>query len=112
MVNTDIIQKTKHAAERQSKRGILDQQMGLAMDFGQRFHGTGVEYCFLGRKDIPEWIDPWYAERMDGTVVILSRDGVVITTYRNRKYLPRLRKRTGVPRDSRRRGHPDGNYHS
>jgi aspartyl aminopeptidase len=104
MTSAHAIQMTKHARERQLKRGIHDLQVSLAMDFGQRVHGTGVEYCFLGRSDIPDWVHPRYAERMDGTVVILSTEGTVITTYRNPEYMPRLRKRARLPRTAGRRG--------
>ena len=108
MICADTIQMTKHATERRLKRGIQDLQVSIAIDFGQRVHGTGVEICFLGRKDIPDWVNPKYAERMEGTVVVLSSEGAVITTYRNPEYMSTLRKRAGLPRTRPRpRGRPD-----
>ena len=92
---------TKHAAQRQAQRCISDLQLSLTLDYGQRVHMSCAEICFLGRKDIPDWIDPRYADKMDGTVVVLSPDGAVITTYRNPDYLHRLRTRAGSPKKPR-----------
>lgn len=98
MISPETIQMTKHAAEQQLKRGIRDVEVSLAIDFGHRLFGTGVEYRFLGRDDIPDWVDRRYAERAAGTVVILAPDGTVRTTYRNGDCLKELRRRSGRPR--------------
>lgn len=101
MIHPETFQLSKHAITRRLKRGLSDLQIALAMDFGQRVHGTGAEICFLGRRDIPDWIHPRYAARVEGTVVVLADDGTVVTAYRNPDAMRDLRKLEGRPREPR-----------
>ena len=101
MLHPETVKLSKHAKTRCQEREISRLQIALAVDFGQRVNGTGVEICFLGRRDIPEWLDRRYAERVEGTVVILGHAGEAVTTYRNRDAMRELRKRKKLPRDPR-----------
>lgn len=101
MIHLEAVKLTKHAAQRRMEREITDLQVALALDFGQRVRGTGVEICFLGRRDIPAWLHPRYAERVEGTVVVLGHDGSVVTTYRNPNAMWDLRKQEKRSRDPR-----------
>jgi len=98
MHQSGSIRMTRHATERQLKRGIPDEQLHLAIDFGRRVHGSGVEVYFLGRKDIPPWIDHRMAWKIEGTVVVMSPEDDVITTYRNPRCIAKLRRQAELPR--------------
>lgn len=101
MIHPEAVKLNKHAARRRMEREITDLQVALAIDFGRRIYGTGAEICFLGRRDIPDWLHPRYAERVEGTVVILADDGTVVTTYRNPGAISDLKKRAKLPRKPR-----------
>lgn len=98
MIRPEENRVTAHAAARQSARGIDDLAVALAIDYGRRTYGTGAEICFLGRRQIPAWIHPRYAEKLDGTVVVLGRGGEVITVYRDQAANGRIRRKERLPR--------------
>lgn len=93
---------TGHAAERQRRRGITDDQLDLTLRYGTRLHVTGAVLYYLRGRDMPRGLSAEYAARVRGTVAVVSRDGALVTTYRNPKILHRLKKRprraSGPPR--------------
>lgn len=83
---------TLHASERMSQRNVDEADVEFIMCFGRRFHRTGVEIFFLGRRDVPTR-GAHQAEHLVGTVVVVSRDSSVITVYRNARALGALKRK-------------------
>jgi len=88
------IWNTQHCTQRQRQRGITEEQVNLTLQYGTRLHVTGALVYYLRRRDLPQWIEAEYAEKVRGTVAIVSKEGALLTTYRNSKVLRHLKKRT------------------
>ncbi|MCA9917068.1 MAG: DUF4258 domain-containing protein [Anaerolineales bacterium] len=78
---------SSHAIRRMAQRNVSKNSIAFVLENGQWFHRDGVIFVFLGGRDIQRSREfaPEY-ERLEGTVVVLSRDGSrIITVYRNRQ---------------------------
>jgi hypothetical protein len=74
---------TRHAAERMKDRRICQDDVEMAIFYGQRFAQQQVVVFILADHcgDYPAPLPP----RLRGLVVIAGCDGAVITTYRCRR---------------------------
>lgn len=78
---------SKHAKQRMAQRNISIDNIEFILKNGQWLHRAGAVFVFLGNRNIgkSKERDQKYA-RLEGTVVVLSRDGSrIITVYRNRQ---------------------------
>lgn len=78
---------SNHAQRRMAQRNVSMDNIYFVLKNGQWFHRDGVIFVFLGSRDIgkSQLMKQEYA-RLEGTVVVLSRDGSrIITVYRNRQ---------------------------
>ena len=78
---------SKHAKRRMAQRNVSIGNIEFVLKNGQWLHRAGVVFVFLGSRDI-ENIQETKQEyaRLEGTIVVLSRDGSrIITVYRNRQ---------------------------
>lgn len=93
--------KTRHIHTRMNQRGIDQQLVTLARDFGKTIQSNGAEKHLLTRKGVDATL-----KRLDrlrgsllkardkgGVVLVDGRDGVEITTYRLNSYRRSGRKR-------------------
>ena len=74
---------TYHGLRRTAQRNLAPDQVAYTLAHGRRVRRTGVDFYFLGARDLPP------ADRRDarrarliGTVLIV-KNGAVITAYRN-----------------------------
>ncbi len=80
-----------HAERRFSQRGISLEAVRLTLTYGTRIEQDGARVFFLGRRHVPA-IYNGVASRLEGTVVVVSRDGTVLTAFRRHR-LPRKWRR-------------------
>ncbi len=84
-----------HATEMTAQRNIRAEDVDFVLRFGQLVHNGGALFVFLGGRDIPdEYRADYHFVRLEGTILILSRDGdSLITAYRNKRGLKDIRKK-------------------
>jgi hypothetical protein len=85
---------TEHAGQRMAQRNLSFDDVHFVLRHGQKLHRAGVIIYFLRGRDIPavEWRR---MSRLEGTVVVVSRDGAaIVTVYRNRRRgLPHIKQK-------------------
>ncbi len=82
---------SRHAISRISVRGFTDEQILYALQFGKKFHKTGITFFFVGRRQIPKR----FAKHFDGFegITVLVSNGVVITAYKNKSAASAIKKK-------------------
>ena len=100
---------SNHATQRSAQRNLSDDDIAFILQQGRRVHRTGVIFCQLRDKDIPDDTPGNHRHRqLVGTTVVLSKCGhYIITVYRNpkafhrdsrkNKYIDPLVECTGCP---------------
>jgi hypothetical protein len=84
-----------HAEKRMAQRNVSFEDIDFVLEFGRKLHKAGAVFIFLRKCDIPRKERQVY-ERLEGTMVVLSREtNTIITVYRNRqKGLRRARRKS------------------
>ena len=85
-----------HGDARLNRRSLKKLEVRYIYQYGRLVKRTGIEFYFLGRRDVPKedrklaWI-----QRLIGTVILISADGqVLITGYKNQQALRTIRKKS------------------
>lgn len=88
MLNVSL---SSHASQRSAQRNLSDADIAFILQNGSRVHRTGVIFCQLRHKDVPEETPGNHRHRqLVGTTVVLSKCGhYVITVYRDAKAFQR-----------------------
>ena len=79
---------TDHVHYRMAQRNLSKHDLRFVLQFGQRFRRNGVIFVFLRGRDIPNHkLVSKHFDRLEGTVVVLSRENPdrIITAYRDRQ---------------------------
>jgi hypothetical protein len=87
-----VLAKSEHFQCRQNQRGIRDEVVALAIQFGRCFREGDRKVFFLGRKQIPGQVRSQLRDKVNGTVVVMSNTGVLVSTYKNPDYIKALKK--------------------
>jgi hypothetical protein len=82
---------SEHVSRRLQQRGIVEDDVYLAIQQGIRLHRTGITFYFLGAKQT-RWLKR-RCDRLHGLTVLQANDGEVITAYKNRKALRRIKRK-------------------
>ena len=82
---------SSHAARRMAQRNLSVGDIALVLRFGRKEHCTGVEFFFLGERDVPQGQER-ELERLVGTTVVAA-DESILTVYRNEKALARIKRK-------------------
>lgn len=90
---------TSHAARRMAQRNVSLADAALVILYGAVEHRTGVEFYFLGHRNIPPGRER-ELEGLVGTTVVVRR-GRIRTVYRNRRALSSIRRKSKRPRPAR-----------
>ena len=87
LLSTEI---ARHCVDRMRKRGVTPLALLTTLQFGTRAYklGAGCSARVLFDKNIPHEIPRNVAEKIVGTVIIVSGEGRLITTYRNPSLRP------------------------
>ena len=93
-METDRYAMSRHFLIRQGQRGIGKEMVALALRYGRRFYEGNEQVYFLGRKQMPHFLDPRLMDRANGTVVVVGSDNTLVTAYRNPLYVRALKRRT------------------
>lgn len=76
---------THHALEQASRRGISQQAIVMAMDYGRRiFKGNGAVLYFLGQREVDEYSKVDLQSYLGVHVLCDAIHNVVLTVYKNR----------------------------
>ena len=79
------LELTEHARQRMDQRGVSEQAVELALQFGRKIHSRRALFHVIGKKEINKLGDlhPELKE-LDGVQVLTTEDSEsVITVYRN-----------------------------
>ncbi|MGB2221966.1 DUF4258 domain-containing protein [Neptunomonas sp.] len=85
---TDVVdpfELTEHARQRMMQRGVSEQAVMLALEFGRKIHSRRALFHVIGRKEISKLGDQHpELKELDGVQVLTTKDSEsVITVYRN-----------------------------
>jgi hypothetical protein len=85
---------SKHARRRGAQSNLRTNDVDLVRKYGVLERRTGVEFYFVRKREVKRYLDsePRLA-KLEGVVMVMSRDGVVITFYRNSKALRNIRRK-------------------
>lgn len=84
-----------HALHRMALRGLSKADVAYVLAHGKCHFAAGANFYYLGKRQIP-FCDSKSSQisRLEGTVVLLSKDDqTVITVYRNKKSFVPLRSK-------------------
>jgi hypothetical protein len=85
---------SKHARRRGAQSNLRENDVELVRKYGVLERRTGVEFYFVRRREVKRFCDAEpRLSRLEGVVMVMSRDGVVITFYRNSKALRNIRRK-------------------
>ncbi|ETW96860.1 MAG: hypothetical protein ETSY1_24895 [Candidatus Entotheonella factor] len=73
---------TQHARSRSQQRGLNLKKIRLALEYGQCVRQDGSEVFYLGKRNLPNWLDPSEASSATGVTVVQASSGEIITAYR------------------------------
>jgi len=85
---------SQHFLRRVIQRHLSSQDIAFVLQHGQVLYRTGIQFCFLGQKDIPQRLrrDP-HTSRLAGVTVLLAHDGTLITAYKNPTGLHKIKRK-------------------
>ena len=87
------IARTLHSQTRMAQRGISPADIAFVRDYGRLTHKTGVQFYFLGRRDIPDAMRRAFGH-LEGTTLIVAADGrVMVTCYRDRTAIAEIKRK-------------------
>ena len=103
---------TNHAWQRMAQRNVSFKDVQFVLEHGKKLHRAGAVFFHLGKCNIPKE-QRRRVDRLEGTVVVLSRDlPVILTVYRNRQDgLGRIKRKLGRSRYGRPMEWGYGSYH-
>ena len=90
-----LLKFSVHALQKMAVRGLSKSDIYYVLDNGKCHFAAGAKIYFLGKRQIPD-CDRKFSKisRLEGTVVLLSKDGhTVITAYRNKKSFVPIRSK-------------------
>lgn len=78
---------TNHVVERMHERGLVQEAIAAAIEYGRAVYTRGAVIYALGRQEVKRLYRKGLdLARFEGTQVVCSEDGAVITAYRNRDF--------------------------
>ena len=80
-------QLSDHAAHRAAQRNLMDDEIDFMLQFGFLLHNTGVIFCQLRAKDLPDDLPRNHRyRRLVGSTLVLCKCGhYVVTLYRENR---------------------------
>lgn len=87
MYDSQPVDLSDHASLRCAQRNLDRDEIQFIVTHGKRIRRTGVIFCQLRRRDLPDDLPPSHRhQRLVGSTVVLSKDGSrVLTVYRNER---------------------------
>lgn len=95
------LELSDHAAERSAQRNVSGEEIRFIVKHGKRVHRTGVIYCQMLKKRMPDLPASHPYWRLVGTTVLLSNDDEVITVYRGENAFKADRRKAKYDRRKR-----------
>lgn len=81
-----------HALRRASQRGLNADEIAFVFYFGRRLHRTGIQFVFLGARDIPRQFCRSHGH-LAGATLLIASDGTVLTVYKNQAAWRTIKKK-------------------
>lgn len=75
---------TRHAQYRCRTRGISEEAVAAALDYGRHRHRSGADHYIIGWREVRYWAKRGVDISRHASVRVVCVDGAVLTTYRNR----------------------------
>lgn len=105
----ECIVLSDHARQRSAQRNLSPEDIQFVVRHGERVHRTGVIFCQLREKDVPDKTPGnhrWW--QLVGTTVVLCKCGqFVVTLYREKRAFQRDCRKTKY---SQKQGYLSCNY--
>jgi len=74
---------SSHSKVRSKQRGITNEAIAIATEFGTCYYGQGLNFYVLGKKEVPNHLKK-YSSKFENTIIVVASDtNKVITCYRN-----------------------------
>lgn len=73
---------SEHSKVRSNQRGISNEHIAIALEYGTIFYKQGLTFYVIGKKDIPHQCIKQASKFEDTVVVISSRSKEIITCYK------------------------------
>jgi len=88
------LRSTRHMQKRLQQRGIGEEHICLAMDYGEAFFRQGLIFYVVGEKLLLMLPDHRLREKIKNLVVVVSPEtNDVLTCYRSKKGMRHVRKK-------------------
>lgn len=87
------IEHSRHSRLRSQQRGIENDAICIALEYGKVFLKQGLQFYVLGKKYLPPNLPPGLSEKFQNTVVVLSQQGTIITCYKNCNAMRNIHKK-------------------
>ena len=84
---------TAHASSRMTRRSVRPEDLQDALTFGRWLHADGMEFVFLGQRDVPAERRREFAARHLAGLLLVMAGGMLVTVYKNQQALRSLRRR-------------------
>lgn len=86
---------SSHALERSAQRNISDDDIDFILTHGVKLHRTGVIFCQLRHKNLPEDLPGNHrARQLVGTTLVLCKCGqYIVTVYREERAFHRDKRK-------------------
>jgi len=90
-MSTGKILVSRHAMKRMAQRNLKPRDIAIVIRFGRKLYRTGVQFFFLGKRDLPRGSER-ELEKLVGATVVASGDHI-LTAYRNKKAVGRIKRK-------------------
>jgi hypothetical protein len=89
----ELITFSYHSIQRMRQRGLTQEMVLLAIQYGRVYHRQGFVFSCVAKKDIEGKMLPALVDRIKNVVVVL-KDSEVVTTYRTCDSFSKVRKKS------------------
>lgn len=85
---------TPHFKQRAAQRGITPEMIDCVTDLVTPIRKQGLLFYAVRRKELPSYIRPSLADKLNGLVIIATSDGWALTCYKNRAAHRNIQKKS------------------
>lgn len=88
------IQHTEHSRKRSSQRGISEENILLALDYGDPIFKQGLIFYVVLERNLPDNINHAMREKINNLVIVVSpKNNEIVTCYKSNHARHHIRKK-------------------